>query len=131
MQWGSILRMYTKHRKKAAFLLRNRKQIISLLNQATNKADKKEGYISKVWAEIQCMFRAVGAWVKGEYKDMPKSSLIAIVATLLYFVSPLDVLPDFIPLSGFLDDATVIGFAATQISKDLARFRAWEEEKTI
>ena len=129
MNWKRLMKFYVKHQKKAVFLLKNRKQLIGLLREAVTKADDRKSSLSKVWEEIQCMFRALKAWVKGEYKEIPKSSLIAIVANLLYFVSPIDMLPDFLPFTGFLDDVTVIGFAATQIAKDLKKFRVWEDEK--
>src|SRR5688572_19311833 len=35
------------------------------------------------------------------------------VLALLYFISPVDLIPDFVPFSGFLDDAGVITAALT------------------
>lgn len=87
-----------------------------MLKQASNKANRKERYIAKVWSDIQYMFRAQNVWSKGAYKDISKSSFPAIVYALLYFIFPIDVLPDFISLSSLVDDATVISYVATRLA---------------
>jgi hypothetical protein len=43
-----------------------------------------------------------------------KRALIGVLA-LLYVVSPLDILPDWIPLVGWLDDIGVLAWAARQV----------------
>jgi uncharacterized membrane protein YkvA (DUF1232 family) len=51
------------------------------------------------------------------------------VVAIIYFVSPIDLLPDWIPLGGFIDDAAVIGFVLKQINTDLEQFLKWEAVK--
>ena len=50
------------------------------------------------------------------------------VAILLYFVSPIDLIPDFIPLIGGLDDVLLLGFLIKIIDKEIERFLTWEME---
>lgn len=38
----------------------------------------------------------------------PWGAIVSLVAALLYGASPIDLLPDFIPLIGFLDDGIVV-----------------------
>jgi uncharacterized membrane protein YkvA (DUF1232 family) len=47
---------------------------------------------------------------------------------LLYLVSPLDLLPDFLP-GGFADDAAVIGFVVKKLRSELVAFEAWEKSQ--
>jgi uncharacterized membrane protein YkvA (DUF1232 family) len=47
---------------------------------------------------------------------------------VIYFVSPIDFIPDFIPVAGFIDDALVVSLALNQVKADLDAFMAWEME---
>jgi uncharacterized membrane protein YkvA (DUF1232 family) len=64
--------------------------------------------------------------VAGRYQALPERSLVAIIAGLLYFLDPLDLIPDFIPLVGFADDAAVLLWVASRLRKDLDAFLQWE-----
>jgi uncharacterized membrane protein YkvA (DUF1232 family) len=55
--------------------------------------------------------------------------LIAIVAALIYFVTPLDVIPDAVPGAGFLDDAVVAGAVVKWCQDDIDKFMIWLENK--
>jgi uncharacterized membrane protein YkvA (DUF1232 family) len=46
---------------------------------------------------------------------------------LLYFVNPIDVLPDFIPIIGGLDDAILLAYLLKVIDKEIEKFIAWEK----
>ena len=52
-----------------------------------------------------------------------------IVASLIYFVSPIDLIPDFILGLGFIDDATVLAWTIRACAADLAAFIAWENSE--
>ena len=69
------------------------------------------------------------AWLKGNYKEIPWTTLVMIVAVLLYFVNPFDLLPDFIYGIGFVDDVAIISAVVRSLASDLKSFRAWEKEK--
>ena len=67
--------------------------------------------------------REVGA---GRYRRLPRRSLVAIVAGLVYFLDPFDLIPDGIPVIGYLDDAAVLGWVLTRVRADLDAFVGWE-----
>jgi len=71
------------------------------------------------------MIQMVKSWIAGEYKEVPTTSIIAIVAGLMYLLSPIDLIPDFIPVLGYLDDIFVIGVVFTQVAKDIKLFEQW------
>ena len=68
-------------------------------------------------------------YLSGEYRDYPKRSLLLILFGLIYFMIPIDVIPDFIPLSGVIDDLTVLLWVYKSIRKDIDAFEEWEKKK--
>jgi uncharacterized membrane protein YkvA (DUF1232 family) len=68
----------------------------------------------------------------GTYRYIPWRSLAVAAGALLYSVSPADVVPDFVPVLGQLDDALVIGLAMYVIRGDLrlyVRFKGYPPDK--
>ncbi len=57
-----------------------------------------------------------------DYKISNQTKLI-IAGTLAYVVLPIDVIPDFIPVVGWLDDAFVLGLAMTTLSEEIKKFK--------
>lgn len=64
----------------------------------------------------------IKAVATGKYKDYSAKNLAIAVAAIIYLVSPIDVIPDFLP-GGFIDDGMVIGFALKTLGGELARFK--------
>ena len=70
--------------------------------------------------------RFVGSYLNGKYKDVSISTLSLIAFGFMYFISPIDLIPDALIPFGFADDAFVIGWVVKRISGELSKFRAWE-----
>jgi uncharacterized membrane protein YkvA (DUF1232 family) len=98
-----------------------------LISKASKKAKGKKKALVEVWDRLHLLFDMVTAWRKGEYREIPKGSIIMILATIIYFVSPIDTVPDFLIGIGILDDAAVIGFTLRQIASDLDKYKIWQE----
>lgn len=65
----------------------------------------------------------------GKYKSLPKYSVAAIVFSLLYILNPFDIVPDFIPGVGYVDDLTVFAFALKFVQTDLHKYLDWKIEQ--
>src|SRR6202035_5800032 len=78
------------------------------------------------WSYFQTMLRLVRAYSEGAYRNVPESTLVVIIAAIIYVVNPLDLIPDAIPALGFLDDATVLALAVRRTRQALDDFMAWE-----
>ena len=63
----------------------------------------------------------------GRYRAIPFRSVAAAAFALLYVLSPVDLIPDFIPVVGYLDDAAVVGLCLSMLEHDLARYKVWRE----
>ena len=83
--------------------------------------------LDAVARDARALVRMVGAAASGRYRRLPKRSLVAVVAGLVYFLDPLDAIPDFLPVIGFLDDAAVLAWVVSRVRRDLDEFLAWED----
>ncbi len=81
--------------------------------------------------KIRLFVRMILAYVKGEYKEIPWRSVVLMIGALLYFLMPLDMIPDFIPATGFVDDVTVILLVFKAISDDINAFRRFETGEEV
>ncbi|HIF5954411.1 TPA: YkvA family protein [Vibrio parahaemolyticus] len=101
---------------------------------ASKKGNKKldqldnnpPGALSKLWNDIKLMVNRITDYVKGDYTEVPWRVIAAITGAIVYFASPIDVIPDFIPVVGYLDDALVIKLALDLASEDLIEYKRWK-----
>ena len=82
-----------------------------------------------IFKDISTFFKMVAAILHRQYK-MPWQTLFWAVICLVYFMSPIDLLPDMLPMLGIADDGAFIVFILTLLHKDLATFRQSQEDKS-
>jgi uncharacterized membrane protein YkvA (DUF1232 family) len=115
---------------KAEEYLKKPSRLKDLMNDAFKKAsDKKDiGTIAHdVWESIQTLSRMIKAAATGEYTGIPTSTVVGGIAVLLYFISPIDFVPDFIPVIGLLDDVALLAWFMTSIKSEMNKFLEWEK----
>ena len=115
--------------KSAEEYLKKPLRVKKLLNDAYTKASQKKdvGTLAhEVWESLQTLSRMIKAAVTGEYTGIPTSTLVGGIAVILYFLSPIDFVPDFIPVIGLLDDAALLAWFMTGIKTEMDKFEEWE-----
>ncbi|KGX87018.1 YkvA family protein [Pontibacillus litoralis] len=123
-----------KSQSKAKEYLQDTNKLKELIHQAEEKVGHskgKESFLKENIQSLKTMFELVKTYIKGDYKHIPYRSLLFIVGAIVYFVSPIDTIPDILVGFGFTDDAAVIGFTLMQVKKDLDNFKAWKDAKEI
>ena len=60
---------------------------------------------------------------------MGRQALLSVVAALLYFLAPLDMVPDWLPGAGLLDDLAVLAWVMRTWAAELDAYRAWREAR--
>jgi uncharacterized membrane protein YkvA (DUF1232 family) len=50
---------------------------------------------------------------------------VIIITAFVYFLSPLDLVPDFIPMLGFADDIALMTFVFNSVSEEIEKFETW------
>ena len=113
---------------KAEGYLKQPLRIKQLLNDAYKKASEKKDFgtiAHEVWENLQTLGRLIKASVSGDYHGVPTSTLVGGVAVFLYFLTPIDFVPDFIPVIGLLDDVSLLAWFMTSIKGEMEKFAEW------
>ncbi len=103
------------------------------LKKVLGKCDEIEakftnnGPLARFVTDLRLLFSIVQDYISGKYRAVPYWSIAAIVAALLYVLNPMDLIPDFIPGVGYLDDAAVVALCLKMVEQDLHAYRAWKE----
>ena len=122
-------RQFGRDKRRAKEYVNDRQKAAQLVREAIEKANRNKGALKKLWSKLTALFRLVKAWGKGEYKDVSTKTIIWVIAAIIYFVNPFDVVPDFITGVGYIDDAAIILFVINTVSNDLEKFLKWERSK--
>jgi len=109
---------------RANKILKNSENVNKLVDTASKEINSGKKKILSVQTDTTLLLDMLKAWAKGEYKEVPWMTLVLSTGALVYFVNPLDAVPDMVPAVGLLDDATVIGFVVASIRQDIENFRA-------
>lgn len=102
----------------------------AVLLAVARKRSAKGGLLKGLGEDLELFQALCVAWWKGEYRHVAKSALVAVVAALLYFVAPLDAIPDWIPGLGFLDDLAILGWVMRTWAGELEAFRQWKDQQS-
>jgi uncharacterized membrane protein YkvA (DUF1232 family) len=103
------------------------RRLRKLIEDAIGKINiMPRGPFGETWPYLLAMVRVMRDYQRAEYRDIAAPKLLIIIAAIIYFVSPFDVIPDWIPVLGHIDDAFVVALALKSVRADLDTFMAWE-----
>ncbi len=125
-------KFFKKFLSSAEGYIKQPTRLKKLLTDAYEKASEKKELGSlahEAWETLQSLFRLIKLSISGEYTELPATTVVAAVAVLIYFMSPIDLIPDFIPVLGLLDDMALVAWFSTSIKHELDKFHTWEAAK--
>jgi len=120
---------FRREKKKAERLVENPLAVLRAADRAGDRAQTAHGPLGRIWNDLQTALRLVRAWSRHDYRGVTRSTIVLVVAGLLYLLSPIDAIVDAIPVLGFLDDALVLGWVFRQVRWELDAFREWESRQ--
>ena len=99
-----------------------------LLHKVKTRISHNKRHLQRASEQVQTMFRLVRSYATGQYRDIPATRVVMIIAAFIYLVSPIDAVFDFMP-GGFIDDATILLWLYDQLRGEMEAFLAWEESR--
>lgn len=117
---------FKNSKEEAEKLIKDKEKTNNKLDEAYKKAFANKGKLEEVWNYLQLFFSISRDYINGNYSVVPKGSIIAIIGALIYFLSPIDLIPDFIPVIGYIDDIFVLGLVFNQVRSDLEEYEKWK-----
>ena len=121
--YAYVLRHTTK---SAGSILKDTAKLNRLVDTAALGIDSGVSRMNSVKSELSTLLSLIRAWARGDYTGVSKATLLLSAGAVIYFLNPMDAIPDILPVTGLLDDVTVIGIVVTSVKKDIESFKLWE-----
>jgi uncharacterized membrane protein YkvA (DUF1232 family) len=81
---------------------------------------------SKLLKQLTLSFQMIKDYKSKAYINIPWKTITLIVVAILYFVNPFDIIPDFLPLVGYTDDAIAFAAIFKSVQSDLMDYCIWK-----
>lgn len=103
-----------------------------IINEEDKLKEKLQdsSHLERFTKDLMLFVSLIKDYYKGNYRDIPYKTISAGVVGLLYTLNPIDIIPDFIPFIGHIDDALVLAFCLKLIEKDLQKYQTWKKNQS-
>ncbi len=118
---------YESGKREAEQILNDPDKMEVFLQRLEQKLDEVP-LVGEQLSMVPVMISMIKSYVKGEYRECPVSTIVAMIASLLYLISPKDIIKDSIPVLGLLDDIAVIYLSWKYVIGDVDAYQKWRAE---
>ena len=118
---------YNENKRLAAKMVEDKKQVDKFLLESYEFIKKLpiNGPVYKAFKMVPLLLLMVKYYFDGKYKEIPVQTILSIIAAITYFITPMDAIPDMIPVAGHIDDLFVFNLCLESIEHDLKKFMLW------
>jgi len=119
---------FGRFKREAETIVESPQHVQKLVGQAVQKM-RAAGVdrFREMREQLELAIAMVRAWMSGDYDGVSRKTAIILIAALLYFVVPFDVVPDFLFSWGFIDDAAVLAYVFNQLREEIEAFRKFND----
>lgn len=86
------------------------------------------GPLADIASDVTVLFDMVKDYTDGSYREVPKRTVFAAAVALLYVLNPFDLIPDFVPGVGYVDDSAILMLVVQSIRADIESYRTWTQK---
>lgn len=83
--------------------------------------------VQSIFSELILFIEFVESYRANQYRSISPATLFTAAFGIIYLLSPIDLLPDYIPFLGWIDDIAILRVIIEVIRTDLRKFRIWKE----
>lgn len=112
-------------KRQERFSRKDFKEVIDNEDKLESKFRSKPK-LAQFFDDFKLLFSLISDYYHGRYREVPWYVITAIGAAMLYVLSPMDLIMDFIPGAGYIDDAAVFFFCIKQIKDELEKYKLWK-----
>ncbi|MBP6387401.1 MAG: DUF1232 domain-containing protein [Pseudarcicella sp.] len=118
---------YNSSLKKASRISTNAVGILTLLKGVLKKiqAEGKSTLMQSISTKIMTLGKLLKFYATGDYRGIDLKNVVIIITAFVYFLSPIDLIPDFIPMLGFADDIALVTFVFNSVAEEIEKFETW------
>ncbi len=122
-------RFFNKALNKASQMTAKPGRILLVLTELGTKVKSTQwNTLAKDSKEkLMVLSRMAHAFGTGRYRAISVKSIAIIIAGILYFINPLDLIPDFVLVIGLTDDVSVLLWIYASLQKEIDKFLIWEQ----
>jgi uncharacterized membrane protein YkvA (DUF1232 family) len=87
------------------------------------------GLWNRLIGDFRLLYALIKDYWKGEYRDVSLWSILVFFLGIIYVLSPVDIVPDFIPIIGQIDDVLILLLCIHFLERDLHKYKEWKINK--
>ena len=107
----------------------NPEKVAQAKDETLNKV-KNVSVLAGLFNNIRTAYEMISDSVTGKYKGVSKGTRALLAGGLAYLALPIDLVPDFIPVAGWLDDAAVLGWIFTRCADEFKKYKDFKPRST-
>lgn len=99
------------------------------LNKKMKNIKVNNKKLNELVENIELLISMVQDYYHKKYTAIPVKSILSVIGGLIYVLAPVDAIPDYIPVVGYVDDIAVIALVLKLIDSDLQDYKAWKAKQ--
>lgn len=124
-----------KYREVGGRYLRQAQRVLTrgrlpeLLRAVSQKSASSKRF-ARLRNDLELLQGLCAAWWRGEYRAISAQAMLAVVGALVYFLTPLDAIPDWLLGLGLVDDLAVLAWVLRTWEGELQQYAQWRTEQS-